>query len=105
MTSEQLAQLQGFGSLIFLICLAVGLLHLLVGLVRPHLVWRKGRGGVVLVTLAMWLFGFLTAAGTVAYTHSHPNGPHAVQGYIDDYFKEQCAQGADLPACKEEAPK
>jgi hypothetical protein len=103
MTAEQLAQLQDFGGVLFLFCLAVAALHLILGLLRPGLVWRKGRGGVVLMSLGLGVLGFLTYAGIVAYTHSHPNGPHAFQGYLDDYVAEQCAKGADLPACRNKA--
>jgi hypothetical protein len=102
MTSKQLALMQDIGSVVFLLCLVLGALHLIAGLIRPRLVWRKGRGGVVLVSLAAWLFGLVTYGGIIAYTHSHPNGPHALKGYLDDYFAEQCAQGADLPACKQD---
>lgn len=100
MTYEQLIQLQDWARLIFLLCIAAGAIHLLLGLVRPIWVKRAGRGGVVLVTLGIWLAGLAVFAGAIGYTHSHPNGPHALKGYLDEYFAEQCAQGADLPACK-----
>lgn len=102
MTSEQLAHLQTVAALILLLCVGIGAIYLLAGLVRPGWVWRKGRGSVVLVSIGLWLLGLATYAGIIGYTHSHPNGPHAVKGYIEDYFAEQCAQGADLPACKKD---
>lgn len=105
MTSEQLAQLQDFGAVLFLLCLILAAVQLLVGLVRPSWVWRKGRGGVVLVSLTLGLLGVLAYAGIIGYTHSHPNGPHSMKGYLEDYVTEQCAQGADLPACKNTAPQ
>ncbi len=103
MTADQLSRLQDFGSVLLLLCLGLGVIHLIAGLLRPAWVRRKGRGGVVVVSLALVLLGFATFAGIIAYTHSHPNGPHALQGYLDDYFAEQCTQGADLPACREKA--
>jgi hypothetical protein len=101
-TSEQLSQLQGFGSLVLLLCLGLGAIHLLLGLVRPGWVWRRGRGGVVALSLGLWLLGVAVWGGIIGFTHSHPNGPHSVTGYIDDYFAEQCAQGADLQACRKD---
>ena len=41
-------------------------------------------------------------AGVIAFTHSHPNGPHAFKGYFERYLAEQCAEGQDLPACRGE---
>lgn len=100
MTHDQLIQLQNWASLAFLIFLGAGVLHLLLGLISPAWVGRKGRGTVLLMTLATWLAGAAIWAGTIAYTHSHPKGPHSAKGYIEDYFADQCARGADLPACK-----
>lgn len=102
MTSEQLAHLQDGAYLFLLFCFAAGVIHLVLGLMRPGLVWRRGRGGVVGYTLGIWLLGVLAWAGTIGFTHSHPNGPHALKGYLDDYFAEECAKGADLPACKKD---
>lgn len=102
MTSEQLAHLQDGSGLFLLLCLAAGVIHLALGLVRPGLVRRRGRWGVVGLTLGIWLLGFIAYAGTIGFTHSHPNGPHALKGYLDDYFAEECAKGTDLPACKKD---
>lgn len=102
MTSEQLSHLQDFGSLLLLVFLALGVVHLCVGLVRPHWVWRKGRFGVVLMSLGFWVLAFVIYGGIIGYTHSHPNGPHSFKGYLDDYIASECAAGADLPGCKKD---
>jgi hypothetical protein len=100
MTYEQLNQLQDAATLTAKLFLAVGAIHLALGLLRPGWVGRKRRGTVVLLTLGVWLAGLAVWGGTIGYTHSHPNGPHAVTGYLERYFAEECAKGADLPACK-----
>lgn len=100
MTYDQLIQLQGWAALFLLLCLGAGAIHLLAGVIRPAWVKRAGRGGVALVTLAIWLAGIAVWGGTIGYTHSHPEGPHSLHRYLDDYFAEQCAQGADIPACR-----
>lgn len=102
MTYDQLIQLQSWATLVFFLCLFVGAIHLLAGLIKPTWVRRAGRGGVVLVSLMVWIAGLLIWGGIIGYTHSHPEGPHSLHRYLDDYFAEQCAQGADLPACKKE---
>lgn len=103
MSYEQLIALQGYAAIFLLICLVAGALFFLFGLIKPAWVRRGGRGSVVLVSIGIWLLGIVAYAGTVGYTHSHPNGPHSAKRYIDDYFAEQCAQGADLPACRKDA--
>ena len=104
MTSEQLSLLQNWMSVVFLAALVIGALVLLVGLIKPSWVGVPGRGRVILRSLGIWLIGTALMVGTIAYTHSHENGPHSVTRYIDSYFKEQCAQGADLPACRRDMP-
>lgn len=100
MTYEQLIQLQGIAAIVCLLAIAIGAVHLIAGLIKPAWVRRRGRAGVVLVSLAICLFGVISYAGTIGYTHSQPEGPHSLHRYLDDYFAEQCAQGADIPACK-----
>lgn len=102
MTHDQLILLQSVMALVSLALLAVAALYLVIGLIRPSLVGSASRWRIIGRTLAMWVLAFAAYGGTIAYTHSHPNGPHALSGYLDDYFKEQCAQGADIPACKEQ---
>jgi hypothetical protein len=104
MTSEQLSLLQNWMSVVFLAALVIGLLVLLIGMLKPAWVGAAGRGRVILRSLGIWLIGTALMAGTIAYTHSHENGPHSVKRYIDTYFKEQCAQGTDLPGCKQDGP-
>lgn len=102
MTLDQLVFLQNVASLVFVVCLGIGALYLVAGLIRPAWVSRKGRGSVVLRTLLLWATGLAVLGGTIGYTHSHPNGPHALSGYLDRYFAEECAKGADIPACNEQ---
>ncbi|MFN0217584.1 MAG: hypothetical protein ACKVP4_02090 [Hyphomicrobium sp.] len=101
MTYDQLVAIQNWMSLVFLVFIAAGALYLIAGMISPSFVRAPGRGRVILKTLLIWTIGAGALAGTIAYTHSHENGPHSVKGYIEDYFKQQCAEGADLPACRE----
>ncbi len=103
MTHDQLILLQSAMWLLFLAMFAIATAYLLAGLIKPAWVGTASRLRVVGRTLFIWFIGAAALAGTIAFTHSHPNGPHSVTRYIDDYFKEQCAQGADLPACKDNA--
>ncbi len=103
MTHDQLIALQNAMSGLFIVMLGAGALYLVLGLIGPAHVGAASRGRVVLRTLAVWFLAAASLAGTLAYTHSHPNGPHSVTRYIDDYFKDQCAEGTDLPACKDGA--
>lgn len=104
MTYDQLIFLQGVAALICLGLLGLGALYLLIGLISPASARARSRWRVFGRTVVAWLLGVVIYAGTVAYTHSHPEGPHSVKRYINDYFEEQCAQGADLPACKKTDP-
>lgn len=101
MTSEQLSFLQHMMGGVMLMLLAVAALMLVLGLVRPAWVRAASRWRAAGRALLIGLLGVVLYAGTIIYTHSHPEGPHAVKGYIEDYFAEQCAQGADLPSCKD----
>ena len=101
MTSEQLSFLQHMMGGVMLLLLAVAALMLVLGLVRPAWVRAASRWRAAGRALLIGLLGVVLYAGAIIYTHSHPEGPHAVKGYIEDYFAEQCAQGADLPACKD----
>jgi hypothetical protein len=101
MTSEQLSFLQHIMGGVMLLLLGVSALMLVLGLVRPSWVRAASRWRAVGRALLISLLGVALYAGTIIYTHSHPEGPHAVKGYIEDYFTEQCAQGADLPGCKD----
>lgn len=87
-------------SVVALGIIAASTLFLLIGLIRPGWVGRSGRGGVVAWTIAGWFLAIGLAVGTIGYTHSHPNGPHAFEGYLKDYIADECAKGADLPGCK-----
>lgn len=104
MTSQQLSFLQHIMGGVMLLLLAIAALMLVLGLVRPSWVRAASRWRAAGRALLVGLLGIVLYAGTIAYTHSHPNGPHAVKGYIEDYFAEQCAKGADLPGCKDATP-
>ncbi len=105
LSSDQLSLIQGTAALFFLLCLGGGTIYLLAGLVRPAWVRRHKRRWVAATTFGVWVLGFATYLGALAFTHSHPNGPHAFQGYWDHYIKELCAEGQDLPACREQPPR
>jgi hypothetical protein len=103
LTLAQLEFLQGIAALIFLVCLGLGALYLIAGLIRPAWVRRSKRRWVVVTTLVVWVLGLATYLGAIAFTHSHPNGPHAFKGYWESYVDQMCAQGQDIPACREGA--
>ncbi len=71
------------------VILGLGLLYLVAGLTSPGLARAPGRGTVVLraglaVVLAASIF-----IGVIAYTHSQPDGPHAIDTYLKDYNPQQ----------------
>jgi hypothetical protein len=101
---DQLMMIQGVAALVCLLFLGGGTIYLLAGLIRPTWVRRTKRRWVVATTLALWLLGIGTYFGAVAFTHSHPNGPHAFKGYWERYIEELCAEGEDIPGCHEQAP-
>ena len=101
LSSEQLGLIQGAAALFFLLCLGGGALYLLAGLIQPTWVLREKRRWVALTALCIWLVGIAVQLGTIAFTHGHPNGPHAFKGYLDRYIGDECAKGVDLPACHE----
>jgi hypothetical protein len=102
LSSEQLGLIQGAAALLFLVCLGGGALYLLAGLIQPAWVLREKRRWVAVTALCVWLIGAAAQLGAIAFTHSHPNGPHAFKGYFDRYIAEECAKGADLPACRQQ---
>ncbi len=99
---DQLKMIQGAAALFCLLCLGGGALYLLAGLIRPAWVRRTKRRWVAATTLAVWLLGMGTYIGAIAFTHGHPNGPHAFKGYWERYIEELCAEGQDIPACREQ---
>ncbi len=105
LSSDQLTMILGLAALVFLICLAGGALYLLAGLIRPGWVRRTKRRWVVSTALIVWVVGLVTYIGAIAFTHSHPNGPHAFKGYWERYVEDLCAEGQDIPACRERGPE
>lgn len=85
-------------TLIFLLAVA----YLFLGLVSPAWAWASGRGGVALRSI----FGIFVAlglyVGVIAYTHSQPDGPHSLQGYINDFdwdkYRAESGDAANAPA-------
>jgi hypothetical protein len=73
------------------IIVLLALLYLVVGLARPAWAFARGRGAVVLRSGLAMVFAAVLFIGVIAYTHSQPDGPHSVEGYINDYFAEQGA--------------
>ena len=102
LSSEQLSLIQGAAALFFLLCLGGGALYLLAGVIRPAWVLREKRRWVAATTLAVWLVGTVTYLGAIAFTHAHPNGPHAFKGYWERYIADECANGQDLPVCHQQ---
>lgn len=86
--------------LIFLALLSLGALYLIVGLAGPATARARSRWRVFGRAAATWLTGIVIYAGTVVFTHSHPNGTHSAKRHIDNYFSDLCAKRADLPSCK-----
>lgn len=76
------------------IIVILALLYLVVGLARPAWALARGRGAVVLRSGVAMVFAAVLLVGVIAYTHSQPDGPHSVEGYINDYFAEQGAPPA-----------
>jgi hypothetical protein len=76
------------------IVVILALLYLVVGLARPAWAFARGRGAVVLRSGLAMVFAAVLFIGVIAYTHSQPDGPHSVEGYINDYFAEQGAPPA-----------
>ncbi len=103
LSSDQLTMIQGLAALLFLICLGGGAIYLIAGLIRPAWVRRTKRRWVATTTVVVWSLGLVTYIGAIVFTHSHPNGPHAFKGYWERYVAEMCAEGRDIPACRERA--
>ena len=76
------------------IIVALALLYLVAGLASPSWAFAPGRGAVVLRSGLAMVFTAVLFIGLIAYTHSQPDGPHSVEGYINDYFAEQGAPPA-----------
>jgi hypothetical protein len=76
------------------IIVLLALLYLVVGLARPAWAFARGRGAVVLRSGLAMVFATILFIGVIAYTHAQPDGPHSVEGYINDYFAEQGAPPA-----------
>ncbi|MEO1283091.1 MAG: hypothetical protein AAFV69_15320 [Pseudomonadota bacterium] len=99
MTYDTLILLQNTSQIVFTICLIGGVIYLAIGLIRPGWLGLSKRIWVVLRSLAAVVFGFAVSAGTLAYTHAHPNGPHAFIGYMQGYVAKDCAAGKSGEVC------
>lgn len=99
--SHHLEIIRGAATAIFILSFIGGTLYLIAGMLRPAWVGRSQRRWVAAWTLSVWFLGFGIYVATLAFTHSHPNGPHAFNGYLERYVAERCARGDDLPACRE----
>jgi hypothetical protein len=73
----------------FQIVLVLALLYLLIGLVRPAWAWASKRRWVVLRSLSAVLLAGVAYTGVIAYTHSQPDGPHSLEGYLNAVPPEQ----------------
>lgn len=101
LTSEQLAIIQHGGHAISGAILIVALIYLTIGIVTPERLGHQKRWPIVGRTVGMIGLAFVLAVGVIFFTHSHPNGPHAFKGYMQDYVKHECLAGKDLPACQD----
>lgn len=90
---ETLIQIQNAAKIFGAACLFGGLAFLLAGLIRSRWVGFSKRIWVVLSTFGIWIVGFFVYAGTIFYTHSQPNGPHAFDSYMDALLAMQCVKG------------
>lgn len=93
MTYDTLVLIQTLAQLLFLICMVLGAIHLVAGLIQPAWVRATKRRWVVGRTLAVWVVGLVTVMGAIFYTHSHPLGPHAFNTYMKGYIAAECAAG------------
>jgi hypothetical protein len=96
---ENLIRLQTAAQIFANASLFAGLAFLFAGLIRARWVGLSKRVWVVLSTIGIWLLGFVVYAGTIAFTHSQPNGPHAFESYMDDMLAMQCVKGRADQAC------
>jgi hypothetical protein len=63
----------------------MAVLYLLVGLVSPSAAAAGSRGTVLLRSGLGIVVAVGLAVGGIAYTHSQPDGPHSMEGYLRDY--------------------
>ncbi|MBU2583221.1 MAG: hypothetical protein KJ622_16045 [Alphaproteobacteria bacterium] len=93
MTYDTLVLIQTVAQGFFLLCVLLGALHLVAGLIKPAWVRLSKRGWVIGRTLLAWLVGLVVVGGAIGYTHSHPLGPHAFNSYMKGYIAAECAAG------------
>ncbi len=84
--------------IIFLLAVA----YLFLGLVSPSLAGAAGRGSVTLRSILGVFVAVGLYVGVIAYTHSQPDGPHSLQGYINDFdwekYRAESGDAANAPA-------
>jgi hypothetical protein len=93
MSYDNLMRVQFGGEVVLAACLLTGAVILIAGLISPRLIGLSGRGWVILTSLALWLVGIGAWVGSVAYTHSQPNGPHSMESYLDGETAIGCVSG------------
>lgn len=101
MTYDTLVLLQDVAKLFFTVCVIGGLIYLAAGLAKPSWLGLTRRRLAVLRALGFWLLGFVVVAGTLVYTHSHPNGPHSFKNYMKLAAAKDCAHGKQTEICEE----
>ncbi len=101
MTYDTLVLLQDAAKLFFSVAVIGGLIYLVAGLARPSWLGLTRRRWAVLHALGVWLLGFVVVAGTLVYTHSHPNGPHSFRSYMKLAAAKDCARGKRTEICEE----
>jgi len=68
---------------------ALALLYLLVGLIRPSWAWATKRRSVVLRSFAIMLLSLVGFAGVIGYSLTLPDSPHSLERYLNDFDFQQ----------------
>lgn len=101
LTYDQLAAIQIGAQAIAGAMLIIAAIYLVLGLISPSRLGVIKRRWIVLRSFGIVVLALALVAGTLFFTHSHANGPHAFKGYLEDYIRHECRDGKDLPACKD----
>ncbi len=101
MSYDQLILLQNTAKVFFWLCIAAGSISFILGMYKPTWAGVSKRRWVVLRSIGILALGFVVVAGTIFYTHSQPNGPHAFNTYLESYAAKKCVERNDLTPCED----
>jgi hypothetical protein len=76
-------------SLVVVGAFLLALVYLLVGLIRPSWARASKRRWVLARAVCIMLLAVVGYVGVIAYTHAQPDGPHSIEGYLNDVPAEQ----------------